>query len=144
MQSYLLPHWGRIEEGGRPTTSSGQTLTFPAEAVVGYEAVPHEDDPVGDLANLARVGDDDEGLAAVLVELGHQLHDLVSGLAVEVARGFVRPDDGRMVDERPRDCYALALASTDRRLASFELVPETSNGISTFSTALSTGSRLYS
>ena len=43
---------------------------IPAEAVVGHEAVSHRDDSVGDLADLSRVRDDDEGLAAVLVKLG--------------------------------------------------------------------------
>ena len=85
----------------------------PAEAVVGHEAVSHRDDSVGDLADLSRVSDDDEGLTAVLVEPDHQVHDLVGRLAVEVAGRLVGPYDGGAINERPRDGDPLALASRE-------------------------------
>ena len=49
----------------------------------------------------------------LLVEPAHELDDLGGVLAVEIARGLVRPDDGGVVDERPRDRDALPLAARE-------------------------------
>jgi hypothetical protein len=40
-------------------------------------AVAHAHDPVGSLADLQRVRDQDHGLAAILVQLSQEVHDLV-------------------------------------------------------------------
>ena len=126
------------------------------------QAVAHVDDAVAARADAGIVGDDDEGLALLRVELLHEAHDLVGGLRVERAGRLVGPDDRRVVDERAGDGDALALAAGElrravvrpvgrptrssaciaRSRASRALTPETTSGSSTFSTAESTGSRL--
>ena len=57
--------------------------------------------------------DEQEGQPALLVEVPHQVDDLGRALAVEVAGRLVGPDDRRVVDQRPRDRDALALAARE-------------------------------
>src|SRR3569833_297957 len=73
-------------------------------------AVADVNDAVGVLGDVGLVSDEDDGVAFGL-ELIEERHDLHAGLGVEVAGGFVRQDDGRAVDQRAGDGYALALTT---------------------------------
>ena len=46
-----------------------------------------------------RVSDEYDGLAGFLGHASDQRHDLFSGSGVEIARGFVRQQDTRLMDE---------------------------------------------
>ena len=63
-------------------------------------AVDHPHDAVGGAAHGDVVGHDQERQASLSIESPHQPHDLGGVLAVEITRRLVRPDDGRIVDER--------------------------------------------
>jgi hypothetical protein len=76
----------------------------------GDDAVADGDDAVGELGDVGLVGDDDDGVA-LGVEIVEERHDLVAGLGVEVAGGFVGEDDGGLVDQGAGDGDALALAA---------------------------------
>src|SRR5215207_399430 len=78
-------------------------------------AVAHADDAVAAVADAGVVRDEDEGETLALVQVAHQVHDLVGGLAVEGARRLIRPDDRRVVDERAGDGDALPLAAGEFR-----------------------------
>src|SRR5690606_24256971 len=71
------------------------------------QAVTHVHDPVAPLGDARVVRHDDERLPLVAVQLLHQRHDLVRRVRVQVTRGLVRPDDRRVVHQRPRDRDAL-------------------------------------
>ena len=78
--------------------------------VTGDDAVAYGDDPVGVFGDVGLVGYDDDGVSAG-VEVVEEGHDLVAGLGVEVAGGFVGEDDGGVVDKGAGDGDALALAA---------------------------------
>src|SRR3712207_8021525 len=48
------------------------------------------------------VGDHDDGLAVLAVERLEEVQDLVPRLPVEIARGLVAEQQGRIGDDRPR------------------------------------------
>ncbi len=78
--------------------------------VVRDNPVKNGDDPVGIFGNIGLVGYEDNGIA-LGVELVEEGHDLIACFGVEVAGWLVGENDRRVVDERARDGYALALAS---------------------------------
>ena len=49
------------------------------------------------------------GNALLAIQLLENRHDLSAGLGVEVARGLIRKDKLRIVDQRTADCDALLL-----------------------------------
>src|SRR4051812_5224651 len=55
--------------------------------------------------------DEDEGRADIAGQLEHQLENRIRRRAIEVARGLVSHDAGRMRDERARDRDTLALTT---------------------------------
>ena len=57
------------------------------------------------------MGDDDEGLLVLAVELLDEVHDGVGVFGIEIAGGLVAPDDGGLIDEGAGDGDALALAA---------------------------------
>src|SRR5690606_12627148 len=65
----------------------------------------------GELGGLRVVGDHDDGLAVLAVEHLQQAQDLVGGLAVEVAGGFVADQQGGVGDQGAGDRHALFLAA---------------------------------
>ena len=80
--------------------------------VVGNDpAVAHGDDPARIFGDIGFMGDDDDRHALIAVERDQRLHDLMRGLGVEIAGGFVREQDARAVDQRPGDGDALLLAA---------------------------------
>ncbi len=62
--------------------------------------VTHADDPVATVADGLVVGDDDRGQTGLQIERAQQTDDFISGVGIERAGRFVRPDDGRVVDQR--------------------------------------------
>src|ERR1039457_4361048 len=62
-------------------------------------AVADMDDAMGVVGDIGLVGNDYDGVA-VGVQGVKEGHDFEAGFGVEVARGFVRKDDGGAVDER--------------------------------------------
>ena len=80
--------------------------------VVGNDpAVAHGDDPARIFGDIGFMRDDDDRHALIAVERDQRLHDLMRGLGVEIAGGFVREQDARAVDQRPGDGDALLLAA---------------------------------
>src|SRR5437899_3349947 len=77
----------------------------------GNASVEHPDDPVGSATDGDVVGDDQKGEVTLLIEPTHEVGDLDRPFTVEVAGRLVRPDDGRVVDERSGDGHPLALAA---------------------------------
>ena len=73
------------------------------------------DDAVGLAGHILGVGDQDEGLPVLAVELAEQLHDVGGVGAVEVSRGLVAPDDLGLVHQGPRDGHTLLLAAGELR-----------------------------
>ena len=63
------------------------------------------------LGGLRVVGDHDDGLAVLAVELLQQAEDLLGGLAVEVAGRLVADQQRRIGDDRAGDGDALLLAA---------------------------------
>ena len=55
--------------------------------------------------------DHDNGLAQILVQLAQHLQDDFRVFGIEVARGFVSEENFRLIDDRPRDGYALLLTA---------------------------------
>jgi hypothetical protein len=51
------------------------------------------------------------GLLELLLKLAEQVQDFFGTLGVQVARGFVRHDQGRVGDDGPCDAHALLLAT---------------------------------
>ena len=76
-----------------------------------YPTVLHPDDPVHELTNRGVVGYDDEGLLVLAVELQQEVEDLLGGIGVEVASGFVGPDYRRVTRERAGYGHPLLLAA---------------------------------
>ena len=68
------------------------------------------DDAVSEFGDVGLVRDHDDGIA-LGVKFVEERHDLVTGLGVEVSRGLVGEDDGRMVDEGAGDGDTLALTT---------------------------------
>ena len=54
---------------------------------------------MGQTAYFEGVGDQYETLIIGAIEFEKEVHYLVGGLAVQVAGGFIGPDDGRLVDQ---------------------------------------------
>ena len=72
--------------------------------------VEHLDSARHELGNRAVVSDYENGDGA-LVELGKKGQDGLAGGLIEVARGLVCQDNGRLADEGSGDGHALALSS---------------------------------
>ena len=76
---------------------------------------------VGLGGNARVVRDEYDGLAALL-ELVEGFHDERPGCRVQVSRGLVGQDDGRIVDEGARDGDALHLSTREFRYAVVPMV----------------------
>src|SRR5690242_18591700 len=79
-------------------------------------ALFQHDDLVGAPDGRKAVGDHNHG--AVLHQIGKRLLYQHFTLGVEVAGGLVQNQDGRVLDQRPRDGDALALAAAELEAAS--------------------------
>ena len=143
-------------------------MTRPRSAAAGRDVV-HQlalvevQDPAGALGGQGVVGDHDDRLVELAVELLEQLEDLAGAGAVEVAGGLVGDEQVGVGHDRPRDRHALLLAARelpgivvlaalqadDPQRRQHVLAPsaarqvgQQSSGSSTFSKAVSTGIRL--
>src|SRR3954454_7339983 len=92
--------------------------------------VEREHAPAHLVDHLAVVRDDEHRRPGA-VDPVKQLHDPDGGLRVEVPGGLVRQQQRRMVDERPRDRYALLLASRElvRVVVDLSLKPDESQDL---------------
>ena len=84
---------------------------LPRAAGVEQRALVEVDDAAGEAGRLGIVGDHDDGLAVLAVEVLQQAQDLLGGLAVEVAGGLVADQQGRVGDDGAGDGDALLLAA---------------------------------
>ena len=73
-------------------------------------AVADADDAIGVGSDVLLVGDENDGVAA-LMEASEKRHDFFAGGGVEIASGFVGEKDGGRVDESASDGDALALTA---------------------------------
>ena len=69
------------------------------------------DYPVRQLGNLLVVGDHHHGLGIFPAGDLHQAQDILAGPGVQVSRGLVRQQDGRLCGQRPGDGHPLLLAA---------------------------------
>src|SRR5205085_10549583 len=78
------------------TCMSSPNSDFMLRALLGDDlAIAHVHKAVAACADALVVGDDDEGLPVVAVQLLHDRDDVVRRLRVERSRRLVRPDDRR-------------------------------------------------
>jgi len=78
--------------------------------IASNDAVTDGDDAMGVFGDVGLVGDEDDGVSAG-VKVVEESHDLIAGLGVEVAGGFVGEDDGGAINEGSGDGDALALTA---------------------------------
>src|SRR5262245_59906593 len=78
--------------------------------IAGDLAIPQGHDAPGMPGDIYFVGDQDDGNALSIQRL-KQLHEFLTGAAVEVARRFVGQDELRFVDQGTRDGDTLLLAA---------------------------------
>ncbi len=71
----------------------------------------HGDDPVKVLLVPFLVGDHDDGLVEIPVQLPEQVEDHLRVPGVQVGTGFIGKEEGRPVHERPGDRHPLLLAA---------------------------------
>ncbi len=69
------------------------------------------DDAPGMPRYIGVVGDQDNGDPVLLIQLLKHAENLFACQGVEVARGFVGKNQGRLVDEGPGNGHALLLAT---------------------------------
>src|SRR5262245_5750654 len=74
-------------------------------------AVAEDDDAPGVFGDVVLVSDEQQRDAAFAVESLKNIHDFDRSAAVERAGRLVGQDDRRMIDQRPRDRYALLLSA---------------------------------
>src|SRR5947209_17870184 len=70
------------------------------------------DDAVGARGDVLLVRDEDDGVSGLVQPL-EEAHDLVRSVRVERARRLVGQKNGRVVDDRARDCDTVALAARE-------------------------------
>ena len=87
---------------------------------VGYFAVAHVENAVGDLSSVGIVGDHEDGLVEFATGLAKHLEDGFRVFGVEIAGGFVGEDDGRAIDEGTGDGNALLFPSGELVRTVFE------------------------
>src|SRR5512143_1647567 len=85
-------------------------------------------DPLAERRNIGLVRHEDNRDVGFLVQSNKEFHDLAAGLGVEIAGGFVRKDDRRIVYERPGNGNPLLLAAGEliRMVVFPSLEPDTS------------------
>ena len=74
-------------------------------------AVLEPEHPVGDIPDPLVVRHNDHTAALLLGDLTQQSHDFMPDLGIEVRRRLVGQNQGRLVDERPRDRHSLFLSA---------------------------------
>src|SRR5829696_2360208 len=80
-------------------------------AAVLDRAVAHPDYPVGATGDQGVVGDEDEGLFFLPVQVDEEIHDLRARLGVERPGGLVGPHDSGVVGQGPGNSHPLLLAA---------------------------------
>ena len=66
---------------------------------------------IGMRGDIRFVGDQNDGYALIAVQALEKSHDFAAGGGVQVAGGFVRQNQGRLVYQCPRDGDPLLLAA---------------------------------
>src|SRR2546423_11863544 len=74
------------------------------------QSVANRNDAMRARGNVMLVCDENYRVAAFM-EFLKQVHDVVAGSGVKRARWFVSQKNRRMIDQRPRDSYALTLTA---------------------------------
>ena len=91
---------------------------------VGINApIQKADHPLGVLGNVVLVGDHDDG-APFAVQFGQQRHDLRPGFGIQVAGGFIRQDEHRIVDQGAGDGDPLRLPAGEFLRLMVDAVPQ--------------------
>ncbi len=81
------------------------------ESLLIEDAVSDGADPSASGRHFGVVGHHYDGRLAVTDDLGKMIHDLVTVFSVQLAGGFIRQDDLRLVDQGACHCHPLALAA---------------------------------
>src|SRR5262249_11490077 len=91
--------------------SPGEEASVSCRRPVHHGAAAEPDDSLGARGELQVVRDEDERRAGGGIEFEEHFHDVMRGVVVEVAGGFIREQDFGPVDERPRQGHALLFAA---------------------------------
>ena len=97
---------GSAARGARSRVCGAQ-----GRCVVSNAAVGNPDDAVCVSGHISVMGHQKHGDSLLLVETTKELQDFLSRAGVQVAGGFVRQKQDRIVDQRPSDRHALLLAA---------------------------------
>ena len=98
---------GRQYSGRRSRLRTSGWLSF----VRYHLSVPHRDDAVGIGRDVGFMRDDNDRNAPLAVERLKRHHDLMRRLGIEIAGGFIRKQQNRIVDQGARDGDALLLSA---------------------------------
>ena len=74
-------------------------------------SISESDDARGVLEQALIMGGEDESETQAAVQVAHQVNELGGILSVEIGGGFIGQDEGRAMDDGPRDGYPLTLAA---------------------------------
>jgi hypothetical protein len=85
----------------------------PRLAQIRHASIPQHDAPRADLVDEMNVVGRDHHGHAHLIEALEQSHDLERELRIEIAGGFIRNEQCRFGDDRPRDAHPLLLAGRE-------------------------------
>src|ERR1035437_529702 len=104
----------RIARWSRGSVSPRRAFSKPELFLVAdiafQVAVTQTDGAVGAFAHARIMRDENQGFAQG-VQFIENLHDLHAGGGIEIAGGFIRENDERIVDQRAGDGHALLLAA---------------------------------
>src|SRR5579862_4225064 len=83
--------------------------------VVDDQAIPHVEHAITVSSGFGIVGDHDDGLTEIFVQLPENFKNGVGTTSIEIAGGLISKDDFRLVDEGAGDGHALLLAAGEFR-----------------------------
>ena len=86
-------------------------------ALLGDAAFAEDDDEVGVVDGAEAVGDEDAGAGLLAEDAVDVDHEVALGVGVEGAGGLVEEEQGRVLEQQPRDRQPLLLAPADHHPA---------------------------
>ena len=91
------------------------------------DTVTYPDNAFGMFGDIWIVSHQNDGNPFFLVELLEDAQDFFTGRRIEVAGGFVREEQGRVVDQSSGDSHSLLLAARELRRFVVEMFPQTNS-----------------
>ena len=79
--------------------------------IINDLSIPEENIPFSKGSDVRLMGDHDDGNSQLLIETLKDSHDFRARLRIEIARGFVGQNNGRLVNQGTRNGDALLFTS---------------------------------